>query len=286
MEKITVMSWNVQAHEAKNKFIKKEHENETENEKKTRYTEIVEQIKTQDSDIVLLQEVDNVLFESLKIIINYDVFSAFDCLDNNNTVCSDSKSVLSPKPEKMYITAVLVKKDRFTEPYVEYVVSTKKNTYAGKNATIVHLFYQEKLISVVSIHLPGSNIDASQALFNAVIKKIKKNNAIIGGDFNCDPNKSACLTFEKFIDSNANQYGDKYTVCDFDYEPKGKAFIDTILFSDIFTKEYFDVLTKENCIYPSDHFPVVGSFSLKDKKKGGKRKTKKTWRKYKKTKKR
>jgi exonuclease III len=199
-------------------------------------------ISKQKCDIILLQEVDYVLYAFLKshLFDNYDMFFS---------VKYDTKRKL----DEHFGTAVMYLKKTF-QPVVSYelVYSEDKNDYAGKNATILKLLHKTFLknnkpfeITAISIHLSGeyskensnnNRLQPAEKLLTDISDKIKQYpNVIFGGDFNCDfdkyPDNSKNKitrkfvndTFNKnernFVECNSTDLENTNTTCTFDYPP-------------------------------------------------------------------
>ena len=248
---IKVLSWNVLA-TAATKYHSPDKKPELSKYKKNRHGKIVKKIRLANADLVFLQEVDRVFASKLESLKNY------------TTIFKIPPIAL---PKNAFSNAIMFKHEKMKKVpgTTRLLWSKSEKDFDRKNALMTTLSWNNKHVDVASLHLSGRREDARQNLLKKITKQLKNSYSIIGGDFNCDTKKKACL----------GEIGMKmktvpYTTCSFDYDPKHRPTeIDKILVSpNLILNKY--TVAKENCnkmSHPykksgSDHFPLTSQVAV------------------------
>jgi len=242
---IKVLSWNVLA-TAATKYHSPDKKPELGKYQKDRHEKIIKKIRSVNADLVFLQEVDRVFASKLKTLKNYTTIFKIPPIS---------------LPKNAFGNAIMFKHNELKKVprTTKLLWSKSEKDFDRKNALVTTLSWNNRHIDVVSLHLSGRKPDARHNLLNKIRSQLKSSYSIVGGDFNCDTKKKACL----------GKIGMKmksvpYTTCSFDYDPKHRPTeIDKILVSPNLVLEKYDV-AKENCNkmrHPykrsgSDHFPL------------------------------
>ena len=188
---LSVMTFNVLARpytKYNRDFHRAETKTESETQTRTRYTLAAEEIASQGTDLVFLQEVEAPFFESAwnhaasKLLDKYSVFACRK-MELNNGMEEESPG-----------TAVLVKKSGAVTTSVNSplcIGGTKDTGGPSKVATVVHAQHGDKPLVAVSTHFTWDGAAAQRQHHAQLIgKSLPEGNVILGGDFNSQPSES------------------------------------------------------------------------------------------------
>ncbi|MDA9072481.1 endonuclease/exonuclease/phosphatase family protein [bacterium] len=306
MEDIKIMTYNVLAYSATkhNKILNKN--NETILEREARYEIIIATLNDSDCDVILLQEVDPTLFDKMKKeLLNYSAISSdvinnggidngrfetcvlfkndkFETINSISFISSDDRTTYDGKNA----LAINLKLNDHDLTFVSLHLSGKDETAAKQLLTDIEKNVKDRKNVIVAgdfnCDFDGCD-DAHECnlcktkLTQDEVKRILNNNTVNGGF-----NEAICM--EKCTSK---------TTCSFDYANESvndtAAVIDRIFYKGFnFNQTTYQILTpgcignnakiwnrsegadtKKIVINASDHFPVMGVFSLPQKKRGG-----------------
>ena len=281
---IKIMSWNILASKAYNKYTVK---NEKSIFHKKRWLKVLSNINYYKPDILLLQEADKNFTEWLIKKLNKNSNSKW------TYVSCHTKSLTPNKWQSNDFGSCIIYKSA-TYNIIErgIIIDDKYEKYGWKDAVYIKIKINNQNCFIASLHLSGSNKKASTNLFKDVLKKSKNNKyKIIGGDFNCD--MSGISEINQFKKCRSDKKSKKVTTCDFDYiNEKDKPMameVDKILISKTLRKKKYKIIQTVNCKkytlkkkrsfiqkIGSDHYPIIAKITnnilmSKTKKKKKKR---------------
>ena len=305
MDDIKIMTYNVLAYSATkhNKILNKN--SETFLERDARYEIIIATLNDSDCDVILLQEVDPTLFDKIKKkLLNYSAISS-DVINNGGIdngrfetcvlfkidkfetnysiyfISSDDRTTYDGKNA----VAINLKLNDHDLTFVSLHLSGKDETAAKQLLTDIEKNVKDRKNVIVAgdfncdfdgCDVPECNLCQTK-LTQDEVKRILNNNTVNGGF-----NEAICM---KKCTSK--------TTCSFDYANESindtAAVIDRIFYKGfIFNQTTYQIITPgcignnakiwnrsdgadtENIVInASDHFPVMGVFSLPQKKRGG-----------------
>ena len=306
---ISVMSWNVLSTSAYKHTLKhiEEGKIESKGEMNKRHNLIIKELKNNNCDIVLLQELDGFLEKKIKKKIKTHSLIFEKCVKN--------------KSNRIFGCGILFKKSKFKNNLKKekfnklknIIMSNDENLYNKKSAVFVNLYWKlnkEKIpVTIVSLHLDGKEKKARYKLFDDILNFLKnKKIKIIGGDFNCSENKNknkkANCFYEDKYNKNIYKIIYPFTTCKFDYVKEHGLKNKTQSIDKIIVSNNFNILNKKTQVnskkickdfvsnknnenndsiavkkivdnYGSDHFWIKTELEYKNiKRKTKKRKTK------------
>lgn len=245
---LKVMSWNILASSA----VKWHHNDKTPekpNQRDVRHQLIIQKIKTEAPDVVLLQEVDAAFIKQVRQTGLYRIIFQ---LPAEPPLQVEDGIILNRDDDDRFGNAILFNWKLDPVGRQKLIWNQDTRVYDRKNAILMNFKWQRRILSLASFHLSGRNKTARKKLWKDLIRHPKmKRHAIIGGDFNQVLNGSG-----------------GYSTCTFDYGNHEPALIDKIVITDQTLKYQTYQILNLPCKHftykktGSDHFPVIASIEV------------------------
>lgn len=247
---LNVMSWNILASSA----VKWHHDDkkpEQPGQRDDRHKLIIEKIKAEDPDVVLLQEVDAAFVKRMRSTGLYRIIFQ---LPAEPPLQVEDDIIINRSDDDRFGNAILYNWKLDPVGRQKLIWNEDSSVYDRKNAIIMNFKWYQRILSVASFHLSGRSKHARKKLWRDMIQHPKmKRHAIIGGDFN-----------QAFDEAG-------YSTCAFDYGNDEPALIDKIAITDQTLRyEKYEILNLPcqdtgPSMYEqtgSDHFPILARIEV------------------------